>query len=63
MQSKIKPYTKFFNTDIAVEKYSKSVLDVGLWESEKIIFEKYCFFKYVSLYFGYFTTIIGKNAE
>ena len=41
MQSKIKPDTKFFNTDIAVEKYSKSVLDVRVWESEKIIFEKY----------------------
>ena len=41
MQSKIKPDTKFFNTDTAAEKYSKAVLDVGLWESEKMIFKKY----------------------
>ena len=41
MDKDIKYTKEFYDLDINIERYGKAIDEVGLWNSEKIIFEKY----------------------
>ena len=41
MNKDIKYIKDFYDLDINIERYGKAIDEVGLWNSEKIIFEKY----------------------